>query len=263
MWVEEMEFTQHLIERDFSNFSAWHHRTIALGRFSVELLDRVEFVSKGFLIAFSPELEVLHNALFTDPNDQSVWIYYRWLLSHPSDTTPPKLCSVSSRRVDERLLILMTVKFLKTSMLDGLSINKDALKSHQRFVFKVGKVFSIIVLRIEQTDSDVEIDFLNKKISLKISSSFSYQLFVSSPDFGIHARNVSVLESELRLLNRLKSFEPNNSNLLLTLVDLMVSVDFEANREEIEGIVNHLISIDRVRKGYYLTLSTFILVYNS
>jgi hypothetical protein len=68
---EELEFTKTMICRDFSNFSAWHYRTKVVRK---KFLDDVptEFV-RG-------ELDMLKNAYFTCPNDQSVWNYHRWLL---------------------------------------------------------------------------------------------------------------------------------------------------------------------------------------
>lgn len=29
----------------------------------------------------SPEFELVRNAMYTDPGDQSVWIYHRWLIA--------------------------------------------------------------------------------------------------------------------------------------------------------------------------------------
>ena len=63
---EEMEFTTSLIERNFSNYSAWHKRTQVVNTNSVEELQS--------------ELELVSNAIFTEPADQTCWIYHQWLI---------------------------------------------------------------------------------------------------------------------------------------------------------------------------------------
>lgn len=61
----ELRYTYDLIASNFSNYSAWHYRS--------QLPNLRDF--KG-------EIEIAKTAMWIDPNDQSAWIYYRWLLNH-------------------------------------------------------------------------------------------------------------------------------------------------------------------------------------
>ena len=65
----ELAYTTRKIELNFSNYSAWHSRTKALPRVHGEL-------SKETL---DEEYELVRQAFFTEPEDQSGWIYHRWL----------------------------------------------------------------------------------------------------------------------------------------------------------------------------------------
>ncbi|KAJ7445740.1 hypothetical protein B0H11DRAFT_2086653 [Mycena galericulata] len=69
----ELAYTTRKIEANFSNFSAWHQRSKVLSSLWVsEKLDQAKSKEEEF--------ELVRNAMYTDPNDQSVWIYHRWLV---------------------------------------------------------------------------------------------------------------------------------------------------------------------------------------
>jgi geranylgeranyl transferase type-2 subunit alpha len=67
----ELAYTTRKIESNFSNFSAWHQRSKVY-----ESKDAIDIAA---------ELELVRNAMYTDPEDQSVWIYHRWLVGAGDD----------------------------------------------------------------------------------------------------------------------------------------------------------------------------------
>lgn len=66
---EEMEYTLTKIENNFSNYSAWHQRSAILDSSGTD----ADTLQKEF--------ELASNAFFTEPEDQSAWMYHRWLVS--------------------------------------------------------------------------------------------------------------------------------------------------------------------------------------
>ena len=82
----ELRYTLRKIESNFSNFSAWHQRSKLLVcawdakklHQEQRMLERNKGMPKGRLTA---EFELLQQAMYTDPSDQSIWIYHRWLVS--------------------------------------------------------------------------------------------------------------------------------------------------------------------------------------
>lgn len=65
----EFEFTTTKIQQNFSNGSAFHYRSKLLPL----------FVGTN-LFSLDDELELAHNAMFTEPDDQTAWWYYDFLL---------------------------------------------------------------------------------------------------------------------------------------------------------------------------------------
>ncbi|XP_066369826.1 geranylgeranyl transferase type-2 subunit alpha 1-like isoform X2 [Miscanthus floridulus] len=84
---EELKYTMDKISENFSNYSAWHNRSILLSNLLIQQ-------SKGFESKqkiFSEEFELVTQALFTDPSDQSGWFYHLWLLAQTSSPDNPQL----------------------------------------------------------------------------------------------------------------------------------------------------------------------------
>lgn len=76
--MEEFNYTTKLINDNFSNYSAWHYRSTLLERLAVSLpLDE-------YLKILENEFEYVRSAFYTEPDDQSAWLYHRWLLSKVS-----------------------------------------------------------------------------------------------------------------------------------------------------------------------------------
>ncbi|CAM9358206.1 unnamed protein product [Choristocarpus tenellus] len=83
MWVaeqaglpaaEDFEFTTEKILQNFSNYSAFHFRSKLLSRMITE-------EGRDCWQLLDEELDLAHQAMFTEPADQSVWWYHHFLLS--------------------------------------------------------------------------------------------------------------------------------------------------------------------------------------
>ena len=73
--LDEFDFTTLKIYQNFSNYSAWQRRTTLLTKYCEELkMNESEIGS--FL---RNEVEMCRNASWTEPSDQSVWFYQKWL----------------------------------------------------------------------------------------------------------------------------------------------------------------------------------------
>lgn len=100
--ASELAYSRDRIRRNFSNYSAWHHRSVLLlqlqadsagagssGCSSGSLLEARRGVGKQAqplaLALAAPELALVRRALFTEPDDQSAWFYHRWLVDRLRD----------------------------------------------------------------------------------------------------------------------------------------------------------------------------------
>lgn len=93
--LKEFSFTTKLINRDISNYSAWHNRTkliemlfnrapapSAVVENEKDLQVYLTIFNDKDKVAFLwKELELVKKAVYTDPEDSSVWFYLKWLMS--------------------------------------------------------------------------------------------------------------------------------------------------------------------------------------
>ncbi|KAJ4950557.1 hypothetical protein NE237_027389 [Protea cynaroides] len=84
---EELKFTTDMIDTNFSNYSAWHNRSVLL---SDLLKQKVQGYSHREKV-LTEEYELVHQAIFTDPDDQSGWFYHLWLLDQTVRPDSPVL----------------------------------------------------------------------------------------------------------------------------------------------------------------------------
>lgn len=94
--TSELAFTTKKISANFSNFSAWHYRTKLLPKLAEENdwmiggpewkarieIGSLEQVDEEFRLTIlgSAEFDLVKQAIWSDPNDQSAWLYHRWLV---------------------------------------------------------------------------------------------------------------------------------------------------------------------------------------
>ena len=74
---QEFEMTTGMIEKNFSNFSAWHYRS----KLMLKIHKKNGSQYKIPLDLIKEELDKIKHAIFTEPNDQSPWNDHRWLVS--------------------------------------------------------------------------------------------------------------------------------------------------------------------------------------
>lgn len=69
----ELLFTEKLLFRNFSNYSAWHNRSMLL-----ESEFKREGGAEAILISLEKEISLVRKAYYTEPSDQSAWMYLLW-----------------------------------------------------------------------------------------------------------------------------------------------------------------------------------------
>jgi len=71
---EELQHAESLIERNFSNYSAWHERA--------RLLTKIHGAGDAPVPpdVLEGEVEMVKQAVFTEPDDQSPWVHLRWVM---------------------------------------------------------------------------------------------------------------------------------------------------------------------------------------
>ncbi|CAL1291574.1 unnamed protein product [Larinioides sclopetarius] len=98
---EELDYSTTLIETNFSNYSAWHYRSTLL---PIVHYDASKCSIKEDVLL--KEFDLIQNAAFTDPDDQSVWFYHRWLLGRSK--MPLEILNISILKSQNTIAVLFS-----------------------------------------------------------------------------------------------------------------------------------------------------------
>lgn len=108
-----------LIEENFSNYSAWHHRSIFLPKAFGHQIEELR-------AQIAEEFEKVKAAFYTEPEDQSAWFYHRWLVGIMKQKSPEHVEAILRDQLQtcEELLTveedckwaLLTIVFLKIEL---------------------------------------------------------------------------------------------------------------------------------------------------
>jgi geranylgeranyl transferase type-2 subunit alpha len=94
----EFDYTTKMIKSNLSNFSAWHNR----GQLIPRILRESNADAKSRRAFMATELELICEAINTDPFDQSIWFYHQYLMSTISPSCPSEKLIVQDLTNNER-----------------------------------------------------------------------------------------------------------------------------------------------------------------
>ncbi|XP_021342299.1 geranylgeranyl transferase type-2 subunit alpha-like [Mizuhopecten yessoensis] len=272
---EELQYTTQKIQSNFSNYSSWHYRSKLLPVIHPDSSHPVA-VQEDVLLK---EFEVVQNAVFTDPDDQSAWFYQRWLLGRGQKKL--QICCVHVSRDLQRIVVLLSRPVM---MGQGhcLTVSIDTTPVAGKWRTITGSRMYSTLWVIDLPDQSLPVD---KQASIAVTlmddrycTKFSEGLqlmpdqeetwavaeFKQGSRFSteLSAAATSTMAQELESIRELQSLEPNNKWVLLTMIHLMKAIDPEHTKyaAELEESFNKLAAVDTMRKSYYWDLRSKFLI---
>ncbi|KAG8003441.1 Geranylgeranyl transferase type-2 subunit alpha, partial [Nibea albiflora] len=190
------------------------------------------------------EYELVQNAFFTDPNDQSAWFYYRWLLGRAEREEMISCVYVS--RDEERVAVAFSRPVNICDLPPGTI--SDITNEHNLTVHWTEK----------HTHRDCAL-YTGRTESWCRDSATDQELFRSE----LSVEKTSVLQSELQSCNQLQELEPLNKWCLLTIILLMRALDPLGYEKETLAHFQTLKEVDSMRSAYYSDLCSKFMIENT
>ncbi|XP_067389174.1 geranylgeranyl transferase type-2 subunit alpha isoform X2 [Emydura macquarii macquarii] len=269
----ELRFTDGLIARNFSNYSSWHHRSRLLPRLHPD----PRHPARPAEAALLRELELVQNAFFTDPNDQSAWFYHRWLLGR-ADLEPALIC-VYVCRDDASLAVAFSQPVGVRPGSRDLTLFADEAplavtwrtpdgRNRPGHVWLCDLPASALnehwpqhSFRVHWAGGDAPKEcvlFKGCRDCWCRDSVTDEQVFRCE----LSVEKSTLLQSELESCKELQGLEPENKWCLLTIILLMRALDPLAYERETLGYFDTLKAADPMRSAYLDDLRSRFLVEN-
>ncbi|XP_071508006.1 geranylgeranyl transferase type-2 subunit alpha-like [Diadema antillarum] len=267
---EELQFTATKISSNFSNYSSWHYRSKLLPLLHPDQ-ERKGRLQEDVLLQ---EYDLVQNAFFTDPNDQSAWFYHRWLLGRSE-----KPMSIQTLCINRPLNQLMTTFSRPVNLHPGhqrpeVLVNGGVVKGKWKnsrgttnhsimWIFELSEN----VLRDAET-VEVRLDRNVSRmcqLSKDVLEGWSREeqearsLFTAE----LSDEKSELLKSELESCQQLQELEPENKWCLLTIILLMRAVDPLKHETEMLRYFQTLLTQDPYRQNYFRDLRSKFVMENA
>lgn len=247
----DLTLSTDLINKNFSNYSAWHLRTL--------LQQPVAGEEPRIKLNLEEELEWVQQGIYTEPNDQSVWLYHQWLTL---GSTSPEIIHCAVLQGELYMFFSQACRLTSTS-LNGSSGRFEAILPRRRSTARVrswavGWRF-VTDDRIVQKTVEVEVavescgtgilkqsqcTFKGQPIDLDSdtpsTATFEHQLPLEQSE---------ILKAELARIEELLEIEPDCRWALLARMRLQLacSIPEETTLEDFE----RMSSLDPLRANFY------------
>lgn len=280
---KELEFVTTKLYENFSNFSAWHYRSRLIPKATSTSSgggdDCNNELPKNVLME---ELDLVRNALFVDPTDQSPWFYYRWLLSNCTSRRvllhtclvtrqPATLRLAFSRPVP--LAVLRDVKVTSRAKscegdAEGLPLELAWASGRSR---KASALWTAALPDLDLSGRS-EWEFLvhnsSERLKCELSAGDTFALSRTDVDpqkFFTTIADLKVaglIQNELDSIRELYSMEPSSKWVVLGLCSLLrLTAPLDAE-SEVCDLLDKLRSSDGLRSSYYVDFRSRVLAEN-
>ncbi|KAJ3275464.1 hypothetical protein HDV01_000291 [Terramyces sp. JEL0728] len=232
---KEFEYTNTKIKQNFSNYSAWHYRS--------KIMPLV-FQGNALKNQIKTDIELVRDAVFTEPKDQSAWLYQRFLFGK-------KILNVKLERAVQKnnLLYLLFNQPVKFNKIDGAKIFNKAFVCSE-----------LQILEYENIPNDVEFEagiFVGSQLDLVSSQITVCNGEITQETLEIHFDSQPLL-NELSILKELLELEPNSKWVMLGILYIYSTLGIE--KQESIKLLDQLQRVDKKRINYYKEKKTALIL---
>ncbi|KAI8805830.1 hypothetical protein BJ742DRAFT_396309 [Cladochytrium replicatum] len=264
--TQEFAFTTTKINQNFSNYSAWHYRSKLLSK----IRDNPEGTHRkgGERWKETAEFDLIRNAIYTEPADQSAWLYQRWLFGDapsPINVVAANYTRTSNTQIVALILFNQPVSLTDSAELqiNGIKSTSEAQPLHPKQPFSSLWRFTLdqsstslvsISVRIwagtletrqkDENEADISVEITgNENVSLTFSAD------VPAPEEYPGESGRAVFHRELEAIQELYEVEPNSKWVMLTINHLLTRLN--EGLDQCTNLLARLVEVDPLRKGYY------------
>ncbi|CAD6221947.1 GSCOCG00011660001-RA-CDS [Cotesia congregata] len=266
---KEFDFSEIKIMNNLSNYSSWHYRSKILPALFPDQTGKLPICSERC----NKELDLVINAVFTDPNDSSAWLYQRWLLDYNAfepntlwqivviDNHAAIVCHGDTQIKPDELILTRRYVPLDNDMKD-FTHQISVWHSYDSKIFskRWHAILPDISSEIDKKFCSISIEYKNKSYDLHRSEDCNVW-FYKSPIECVNKHDTQLTEQMINI-QKLLEMEPNNKWALLTLIFLMKNLDLNKYYDDILKNLSILSKIDKIHEMYYTDIrNKYILDY--